>query len=68
SQEDAKEPAVTASGARLEEKKVVLFAFDRAFGARACILVYLPEGALSGDEGVQPIVLLGIGVDDAAIG
>ena len=67
-QDDTKEPAVATSSARLKQKKVILFAFDRAFGARACILVYLPEGAVSGDESVQAIVLLGIGIDDAAVG
>jgi len=67
-QEDTKEPAVAASGACLEKQKVILFAFDRAFGARACILVYLPESAVSGDEGVQAIVLLGISIDDTAVG
>ena len=67
-QDDAKEPAVTASSAGLEKQKVVLFALDRAFGAGAGIEMSLPEVAGSGDEGVQPVVLLGIGVDDAAIG
>ncbi len=67
-QDDAKEPAVTASGARLEEEEVVLLALDRAFGTRACILVALPVCASSGDEGMQAIVLLGIGVDDTTIG
>ena len=67
SQYDAKEPTVATSGARLEEEEVVLFALDRAFGAGAHVLVALPESAFSGDEGVQAIVLLGIGVDDAAI-
>ena len=66
-QHDAKEPPVTSSGARLREKEVTLFAFDRAFGTGACILVALPESTLSGDEGVQAVVLLGIGIDDAAI-
>ena len=68
SQHDAEEPTVTTSGACLEEEEVVLFAFDRAFGAGAHILVTLPEVAFSGDEGMQSIVLLGIGVDDPTIG
>ena len=68
SQHDAEEPSVTAGGTRLEEREVVLFALDGTFGAGACILVGLPERAISGDEGVQAVVLVGIGVDDAAIG
>ena len=68
SQYKPEEPAVTASGAGLEKQKVVLFALDRAFGAGAGIEVCLPEVAFSRNEGVQPIVLLGIGVDHAAIG
>ena len=39
-----------------------------ALGAGAGILVALPEGAIPGDEGMQAVVFLGIGVDDAAIG
>ena len=68
SQHDAEEPTVTASSARLEEEEVVLFALDRAFGAGTHILVTLPEIAFSGDEGMQSIVLLGIGIDDPTIG
>ena len=67
-QDEAKEPAFTASGAGLEKQKVVFFAFDRAFGAGASIEVCLPEVAFSGDESMQTVVLLGIGVEDAAIG
>ena len=67
SQHDAEEPPVAASGTRLEEQEVVLFALDGTFGARACILVNLPEGTVSGDEGVEAIVLLGIGVEDTTI-
>ena len=66
-QDDAKEPAVTASGARLEEHKVVLFAFDRSFGTGARIQVTLPEQAVSRDEGMQAVVLFRIGEEDAAI-
>ena len=68
SEHDAKEPAVTSSGACLEEGEVTLFALDRAFGTGTSILVALPERGISGDESVQAIVLLGIGIDDAAIG
>ena len=68
SQHDAEEPSVAASGTCLEEQEVALFALDGTFGAGACILVRLPEGAVSGDESVQAVVLLGIGIDDAAVG
>ena len=63
----AEEPAVAARGTSLEQMKVVLFALDRAFGAGAHVLVALPESAFPGDESMESIVLLGIGVDDAAI-
>ena len=52
----------------MEKQKVVFFAFYGAFGARASIEVCLPEVAGSRDESVQPVVALGIGVEDAAIG
>jgi hypothetical protein len=48
--------------------EVVLFAFDGAFGTGAGVFVEVPEVATSGDEGVEAIVHLGVGVDDAAIG
>ena len=64
----AEKPTVSASGTGLKEHKVVLFAFDGAFGAGARIFVTLPERTVPGDEGMQAIVLLGVSVDDAAIG
>ena len=67
SEHDAKEPAVTSSGTCLEEEEVSFFALDRAFSTGTSILVALPERAISGDEGVQAVVLLGIGIDDAAV-
>jgi hypothetical protein len=51
----------------LEQVEVVLFAFDRAFGTGAGIAVSLPEGTISGDEGVEAIVFLGIGIDNSAV-
>ena len=66
--DDAEEPTVTASGASLKENKVVLFALNGAFGTRACLLVALPERTLPGDERMQAIVLLWVGIDDAAKG
>ncbi len=64
----AEEPAVAAGGVRLQEVEVVLLAFDRAFGAGAGVLMALPEVAVSGDQGMEAIVLLGVGVDDATVG
>ena len=66
-QDQAKEPAFSASGLGQQEVKVVLFAFDRAFGTRAGITVALPEVTISGDQGMKPIVLLGIGVNDPSV-
>ena len=51
----------------MEESEVTLLALDGAFSTRAGILVRVPKVAISGDEGVQAIVLLWVGVDDAAI-
>ena len=65
---DAEEPAVAASGAGLKEMEIVLLAFDGAFGTGAGVFVEVPEVAISGDESVEAIVLLGIGVEDAAVG
>jgi len=64
----AEEPAVTARGTSLEQVKVVLFAFDRAFGTGAGVGVKLPKVTLSRDASVQAVILLGIGVDDSTIG
>jgi hypothetical protein len=68
SQHEAEEPAVTASGAGLEQAEVILFAFDGALGTGAGILVALPEVTIPGDEGMESVVLLGIGVDDPPVG
>jgi hypothetical protein len=65
---DAEEPAVAASGVSLKEMEIVLLAFDGAFGTGAGVFVEVPEVAVSGDERVEAIVLLGVGVDDAAVG
>jgi hypothetical protein len=67
-QDNPEEPTVTAGGLSLQEMKVVFLAFDGALGTRAGILMALPEEAGSGDERVEPVVVFGIGVDDAAIG
>ena len=68
SQHQAEEPSVTASSASMEKVKVILLALDGAFGAGAGILVTLPEVAISGDDGMETVVFLGIGVDDTTIG
>ena len=65
---DPEEPAIAASGAGLKEMEIVLLAFDRAFGTGAGVFVEVPEVAISGDESVEAIFLLGIGVEDAAVG
>ena len=67
-QDQAKEPALPTSGLGLKQEKVILFTFDGAFGTGAGVFVEVPEVAISGDESVAAIVLLGIGVEDAAIG
>jgi hypothetical protein len=51
----------------LEESEVTLLALDGAFSTGAGVLMRLPKVAISRDEGVQAIVLLWVGVDDAAI-
>ncbi len=68
SQHQAKEPTATTSGASLQETEVILLALDGALGARAGVFMRLPKVAISRNECVQAIVLLRIGVDDAAIG
>ena len=68
SEHDTEEPAVAASGVGLEEMEVVLLTLDRAFGTGAGVFVKVPENAISGDESVEAIVLLGIGVEDATVG
>jgi len=68
SQHHAKEPPVTASGAGLQESEVTLLALDGALSTRASVLMRLPKMAVSRDEGVQAIVLLWVGVDDASVG
>jgi hypothetical protein len=52
----------------LEEVEVVLFAFDGAFGTGASIPVTLPEVTVSGDESMEAVVVLGIGIDDPTVG
>jgi hypothetical protein len=52
----------------LEESEVILLALDGAFSTRAGVLMRLPKVAVSRDEGVQAIVLLWVGVDDATVG
>jgi hypothetical protein len=64
----AEEPTITASGARLEQTTVVLLALDGTLGTGTTLGVTLPEITIPGDKGVQAIVLLRIGVDNAAIG
>ena len=68
SQDDAEEPALPASGFGLKQVKVVLFAFDGAFGTRAGITMAMEKVAVSRDEGMKAVILLGIGIDDPTIG
>ena len=68
SQHEPEEPAVTAGGASLEQEEVILLALDRAFGAGASILMALPKVTVPGDESMESVILLGVGVDDAAVG
>ena len=68
SEDDTEEPAVAASGAGFEEMEIVLLTLDGAFGTGAGVFVKVPEVAISGNQGVEAIVLLGVGVDDAAVG
>jgi hypothetical protein len=51
----------------LEQVKIVLFAFNGAFGARTGITVALPEGSIAGEEGVEAVVFMRVGIDDPAI-
>jgi hypothetical protein len=68
SEHNPEEPAISASGAGFEEMEIVLLALDGAFGTGACVFVEIPECAIPGDESVEAIVLLGIGVEDTAVG
>ena len=52
----------------MQETEVILLALDGALGTRARVLMRLPKVAISRDERVKAIVLLWVGVDDAAIG
>jgi hypothetical protein len=65
---DPKEPPIPASGFGPQQIKVVLFAFDGAFGTRTGITMALPQDAVSRDEGMKPIIVLGIGIDDPTVG
>ena len=47
--------------------EVMLLAPDGTLGAGASILMALPKVTIPGDEGMQAIVFLGIGVNDAAV-
>lgn len=67
-QHDAEKPTVPTSSFGVEQVKVILFAFDGAFGTRAGIAVTLPEVRVSGDEGVEAVVLFGVGIDDPTVG
>ena len=67
-QHHPEEPAVTAGSARLEQVEVILLPLDGALSAGAGILVALPRVAIPGDEGMESVILLGIGIDDPAVG
>ena len=67
SKDDTEEPALTTSGAGLEQAEVVLLAFDGTLGTGAALGVTLPKVAIPGDKGEQAKVLLRIGVDDPTI-
>jgi hypothetical protein len=47
--------------------EVPLLALDGTLGAGTSILMALPKVTIPGDEGMQAVVFLGIGVNDAAI-
>ena len=66
-QHEPEEPTVSASGADLQETAVKFLALDRALSTRASILVAQPQVAISGDDGMEAIVFLGIGVDDPTV-
>jgi hypothetical protein len=66
-QDSTEEPAFPPRCAGVGQVEIVLFAFDRAFGAGAGVLMQLPESGVSGDERMPAIVLLGVGIDDAAL-
>ena len=51
----------------MQEAEVALLSFDRALGTRASVHMRLPKFTVSWDECVKAIVLLRVGVDDAAI-
>ena len=68
SEHQAEEPAVAASGASLKQVEVILLPLDGALGAGAGIFVALPKVTIPWDEGMESVVLLGIGVEDPAVG
>ena len=65
--DDPKKPPIPTSGFGPQQIKVVLLAFDRTFGTGTSVTMGLEEVAIPGDKGVEPIVLFGIGVNDATI-
>ena len=67
-QHEPEEPAITTSGAGLEQVEVILLPLDRAFSAGAGILMALPKVTIPGYEGMEAVVLLEVGIDDPAIG
>ena len=56
-QDHPEEPAVATSGSGLQEMKIVLLAFDGAFGTRASSTVTLPQIRASGNERMKAVVL-----------
>ena len=66
-QDQAKEPTLPTSGFGLKQEVVILLAFDGAFGTGTSVAMGLEEVTVSGDKGMETIVLFGIGVNDATI-
>ena len=52
----------------MKQRKVELLTLDGTLSARALVLMAIPKVTIPGNEGVQAVVLLRIGVDDATIG
>ena len=67
-QHDPEKPPIPTGGADLEQAEVVLLALDGTLGTGAALSVEVPKVGIPGDEGVQAVVALGIGVDNAAVG
>ncbi len=67
-QHKPEEPTVATGGAGVEQVEIMLLALDGTLGTGTSILMALPEVTIPGDEGMQAVVFLGIGINDPTVG